>query len=285
MSALGIIKDILEKSKISSKNIASISLSGQMGGVIGIDKNFNSITGLDMGLDIRSEKYNDYIHKKFKKQLRGITCGSPRNIPKILWWKNENPEIYKRIIKFVTLSGYIGGKLTGLLGSEAYIDYTTLSFFGGEDILKLDWSDEICKLLDLDMRKLPKVVPPWEVIGKLNKSSAEKCGLLNGTPVVYGAGDQPAGWLGTGLLTPGVMLDVSGSLVILFLVVDRFIPDIENGSVMYIPSIIPNIYYAFVYINGGGICLRWFRDHFLINDKANGDIGKNKYDEIEKKLS
>ena len=79
---LKIIKDILQKSKISPKEVTAISLDGQMGGVIGIDRNFDFITGLDMGMDIRSEKYNDYIHKKYKNKLSKITCGSPRNTPR-----------------------------------------------------------------------------------------------------------------------------------------------------------------------------------------------------------
>jgi len=281
---LKIIKDILQKSKISPKEVTAIGLDGQMGGVIGIDRNFDSITGLDMGMDIRSEKYNDYIHKKYKNKLRKITCGSPRNTPKIMWWKREYPEVYNKIIKFITLTGYVGGKLAGLKSYQAYIDYTMLSFFGMEDILKLDWSDELCQLYDLEIEKLPTVVPPWKVVGRLNKAASKTCGLMQGTPIVAGAGDQPAGLLGAGLLEPGVMLDVSGSSVLLFLVVDRFVPDIENGAVMYIPSIIKGIYYAFIYINGGGICLRWFRDQFLPDEKtAKRSKQKSKYDLIEEK--
>ena len=281
---LGIINEILEKSKISPNEVVAIGLDGQMGGVIGIDQSFNSITGLDMSLDIRSEKYNDLIHKKYKNQLRKITCGSPLNVPKIIWWKRENSEVYKKILKFVTLNGYVSGKLAGLKGYQAYIDYTLLSFFGVEDILNLNWSEDMCKLFDLEIEKLPTVVSPWEIIGRLNKFSSEECGLLQGTPIVAGAGDQPAGLLGAGLLKPGVMLDVSGSSVLLFLVVDRFIPDIENGTVMYIPSIVKGIYYAFIYINGGGICLRWFRDQFLSDEKTPEENQiKSKYNTIEEK--
>lgn len=125
---LQIIRKVLEKSGIHSKNVAGIAMDGQMGGVIGIDKDFNSLTGLDMGLDIKSEKYNAYIHEKYGELISKRTCGSPRNAPKIIWWKKEQPDIYCRIFKFVTLSGYVAGKVTGLTHEDAFIDHTLLSF-------------------------------------------------------------------------------------------------------------------------------------------------------------
>ncbi len=282
---LEIIKDVLEKSKISPEDIYSIAIDGQMGGIIGIDSNFNPITGLDMGLDIRSEKYNDYIHTKYKKLLRIKTCGSPRNTPKIMWWKKENSEIYKNILKFVTLNGFVGGKLAGIKGSEAYMDHTMLTFFGMEDFLKLNWSEELCELFDIDIKKLPGIVSPWEVIGELDKKAAQKCGLMQGVKIVAGSGDQPAGLLGAGMIEPGMIMDVSGISVLLFMAVNKFIPDTKNGIIMYMPSILPDISYAFTYINGGGICLKWFKEEFLLKiDKSVSENNKNEFDIIEEKI-
>jgi len=282
---LEIIKDVLRKSKISPGDIYAIAIDGQMGGIIGIDSDFNPITGLDMGLDIRSEKYNDYIHKNYKKLLRIKTCGSPRNTPKIMWWKKENSEVYKNILKFITLNGFVGGKLAGIKGSEAYMDYTLLTFFGMEDFSNLNWSEELCELFDIDIKKLPGIVSPWEVIGKLDKKTAQKCGLLQGIKIVAGSGDQPAGLLGAGIIEPGMIMDVSGSSVLLFMAVNKFIPDTANGIIMYMPSILPDISYAFTYINGGGICLKWFKDEFLLGDNQSlSKNNKNEFDIIEKKI-
>jgi len=282
--ALEIIKEILDRSKISPDKIEAIGIDGQMGGVIGIDKNFNSVTGLDTYLDIRSERYNDFIHKKYNKQLREITCGSPLNFQKIIWWKKNKPEKYKKVLKFITINSYVSGKLAGNKGDRACIDHTLISFFGVEDLLKLNWSEDLCKLFGLEINKLPDIKPPWEIIGGISKISSEKCGLLKGTPIVTGAGDQPAGLLGAGLLNKGEIIDVSGSTNLLILVVDKFIPDIKNGVVMYMPSIIKGIYYAFIYVKGGGVCLQWFRDQFLLDEKTENEyIKKSKYEIIEEK--
>jgi len=281
---LRIIKEVLEKSKINPGDVAGVVLDGQMGGIIGIDKDFNSLTGLDMGLDIRSEKYNTYIHEKYGELIAEKTFGSPRNGPKIMWWKKENPDIYDRVFKFVTLSGYVAGKISGLKGEQAFIDHTLLSFFGMEEAVELKWSNELCELFDIDMEKLPFIVPPWKIIGEINSLSAQRCGLKKGTPVLAGAGDQPAGFLGAGLVTPGSIIDVSGSSTILSVSVDKFIPDLKHRAIMYIPSVVPKIYYAFTYINGGGISLRWFRDQLV----SQGEISvrkdkKSVYDILEEK--
>ena len=285
-NTLQIIGEIVEKAKIIPSEIGGVVIDGQMGSVIGIDREYNSVTGLDMNLDLSSEKYNVYMHQNFGDLLAGVTCGSPLNGQKIMWWKEVNPDFYKHIYKFITLNGYIAGKLAGLKADEAFIDHTLLAFSGIDDARELDWSEEICDRLNIDMSKLPEVVSPWKIVGGIDKKSAVKCGLKEGTPVFAGAGDQAVGFLGTGLIQPGSLIDVSGSSTILSLCVDRFVPDIENHAVMYIPSVKKGLYYAFTYINGGGIALKWFMDEFCGRNKNNIQLTvKDAYDEITKKAA
>jgi xylulokinase len=262
-NTIAITKEIVDKSEVMSGDIGGVVLDGQMGGVIGIDSEFNSITGLDMNLDMQSEKYNVYMHEKFGNLLSRTTCGSPLNGQKILKWKRENPETYRQINKFVTLSGYIAGKMAGLHGKDAFIDYTLLAFFGLENAKDLTWSDELCSNLGIERQKLPDIVNPQQIIGGVDQRIAGECGLKTGTPIFAGAGDQAAGLLGAGLITPGSVTDVSGSSTLLFLCVDRFVPDTTNSTVMYIPSVKQGIYHAFTYINGGGISPTWFLDVFM----------------------
>ena len=163
-----------------------------------------------MGLDIRSEKYNAILHRDHRQELTSITCGSPRNTPKMMMWCREFPDVYKRIHKVVTLSDYVAGKITGLKGDEAFIDYTLLSFFGNEDARRLEWSQELTGACGLDINKLPRIVDPWDIIGTLTKEASRESGLQASLPVMAGAGDQPAGLLGAGFISSGQLMDVSG---------------------------------------------------------------------------
>jgi len=235
-----------------------------------------------MNLDMGSEKYNEYMHLKHGDLLSRVTCGSPLNGQKIIWWKEERPELYNHICKFVTLNGYVAGKLAGVTGEEAFIDYTLLAFSGIDDARKLAWSKDLCECLNIDMNKLPAIVSPEKTIGGLGRDAALQCGLLEGTPIFAGVGDQAAGFLGAGLIQPGFFIDVSGSSTLLCLCVDTCIPDVNNRTVMYMPSVKRGTYHAFTYINGGGMSLNWFVDELC---SENDEGLQSKYEEITERAS
>jgi xylulokinase len=260
---LRIIREAVDKAGCRAGQVAAIALDGQMGGVIGVDRDFHPVTGLDMGLDTRSETYNALIHERHDGLLRSLTCGSPRNTPKIAWWQHEQPATYRRVVRFVGLAGYVAGVIGGLSADDAFIDHTMIAFFGNEDARRLEWSRELSDALGLELAKFPRIVKPWDIVGRLTAAAAHECGLREGTPIAAGAGDQPAGLLGGGFLEPGALCEVSGSSTLLFLCADSFQPDTANGTVVYIPSVLPGRYHAFTYINGGGVSLRWFRDTVL----------------------
>jgi xylulokinase len=203
------------------------------------------------------------MHREHGGLLRSLTCGSSRNTPKILWWKHEQSPTYRKVAKFVTLGGFVTGKLTGLRGQEAFIDSTTLAFFGNEDASRRRWSPELSGAFGLELEKFPRILQPWEVVGSLTREAAIECGLAQGTPLVAGAGDQPAGLLGAGFLHPGDLCDVSGSSTLLIQCVDFFRPDAQSGAVAFMPSVLEDRYHALSYINGGGLTLNWLRDNVL----------------------
>ncbi|MCF7943272.1 MAG: hypothetical protein K9L21_02440 [Spirochaetia bacterium] len=268
---LDIMKEAVAVSGIDPQLIAGMAIDGQMGGIIGIDESYNAVTGLDMGLDIRSERYNKLLHQMLKNELVSISCGSPRNTPKMMMWKREYPSVYKKIRKFVTLGAYVTGKIANLEADKAFIDYTSLAFFGNENAESLTWSEELTKACELDLPTMPNILSPWEQIGSMSKYAAEKANLRQGLPVFAGIGDQPAGFLGAGFTEKGQLLDVSGSTTLLCCTVDTFRPDKKNKTVMYMPSAISGKYIAFTYINGGGISLKWFSEE-ITSEKSLKDL-------------
>lgn len=185
---------------------------------------------------------------------------------KVLWWKNERPEAYKKISKFVLPTAYVAGRLTGLRASKAYIDYTHLHFSGFGDIFKNKWSQELLDRFDVDKDKMPEIVEPWRVIGKLTGGAASKCGLMEGIPVVAGCGDTAATSLGTGVTRKGIAFDVAGTASVFSCCVDSYEPDVKYKTLLYPRSVIPGLWIPMAYINGGGLCLRWFRDQLTGKD-------------------
>ena len=276
-SVLKTIKEAVLKAGIDPYRIHSIGIDGQMAGILGIDYNWNAITYYDSWLDTRCGKYIEEIKEKADEAVTSIT-GCPVTYahgPKILWWKNEQPGVYKKIDKFIVPSCYVAGRLTGLKAENAFIDYTHLHFSGFADVEKQKWSEELLYAFNVDRGKMPQIVEPWKVIGKLTQNAANECGLISGTPVVAGCGDSAATSLGAGITESGLVFDVAGTASIFSCSVDKYKPDLKTKTLLYAKSVIPDLWTPMAYIGGGGMCLKWFKDNFTGDD---GNISYSKLD-------
>jgi len=268
-STINTIKQIIKKSNVNPKDVASIGFSGQMAGILGIDKDWNAVIPYDSWLDIRCKNYVDYIRNNYIDLVMDIT-GSPPSIAhcaKEIWWKKEKPSIFEKIYKFTVPSVYVAGRLAGLKGDEAFYDYTFISYTGLFDARRMEWSEELSRIFDIPLDKLPRIVKPWEIIGELTDREANKCGLVKGIPIIAGAGDFAASCLGAGMTKIGLCLDVAGTASILAASTNKLIPDKKFKTLLFTKSVIPELWIPHAYIGGGGLCLRWFRDELAYHEK------------------
>jgi xylulokinase len=268
---LDCIREILAKTAVKPARILAFALDGQMGGIIGVDDCFKPLTPYDLVLDVRSQEYSAEIEERCGEAIFRVSSGIWSHAQKILWWKHESSAEYGRIRKFVPLAPFVAGSMAGLNGAEAYTDFTSLFCTGLGDIRRHVWSEELCGELDCDVDKLPTVVEPWQVIGGLAAEPARVCGLLEGTPIAAGSGDQPAGFLGAGIVEPGMAIDVAGSTSVFSICTEQYNPDVEHKKVVIMNAVLPELYYPLSYVNGGGVVLRWFRDQFVPCEQSAGD--------------
>ncbi|MCX7709212.1 MAG: FGGY family carbohydrate kinase [Clostridia bacterium] len=278
-SACETVRDIITKSGINPKDVAALSLDGQMAGIMGIDNDWNAVTHYDSWLDTRCKKYVEYIKQNFEDKVLKM-AGLPSTVAhcaKLLWWKNEQPEVFKKVSKFIQPAAYVAGKFAGLSGKEAFIDYTYLHFSGLYDASTTQWSEELCSEFDIPMEKLPEIVEPWKVVGTMTEKAARDCGLTAGVAIAAGTGDQAAGFLGAGLVEPGMVVDVAGTASVFACCVDEFKPDLKYKTLLFPKAASKGLWFPHAYIGGGGLCLRWFRDGIV-------KPGKEEFDEIYKIL-
>jgi xylulokinase len=238
--ALAAISTVCAQGAVQPSSIAAVAIDGQMGGIIGVDRDFRPVTGLDMGLDQAAERINEEFHRDHRPALLGTSCGSPRNTPKIAWWKREHPDVYREVRRFTTIGPYTAGVFAGLKGDEAYIDETLIAYFGNEDAAARGWSGELTGLWGIDAERMPLIHRPWDVIGTVTPETAAASGLTRGIPVIAGAGDQPAGFLGGGYEHPGTVVDVGGSTTMLSMCVDGFRPDRDTANSCTFPRSPPD---------------------------------------------
>lgn len=256
------IRSVMRHSGARASQIAGIGIAGQMAGIIGIDRAWQAVTPYDSWLDRRCESAMPVIRDWGEEAFIQIT-GCPVTYahgPKKIWWRTERPEVYRRIAKFVVPSAYVAGRLAGLSGDDAFVDYTHLHFSGMADTERGQWSDELLRAFGIDADKMPRIVRPWDMIGGLSAVYAEAAELTPGTPIVAGCGDTAASILGAGIVQTGRLLDVAGTAAALSCCVDRYRPDTTGKTLIYARSVLPDLWTPLAYMSGGGACLAWCKE-------------------------
>jgi len=258
------VKTCIRESGIDPRQVKGIAFDSQMAGIGTVDEDYRPVTRFDSWLDMRCQPYIEYMDKTHGDLITLLTGCPPtcNHGPKILWWKEEQPEAFNRIAKFVTPTGYVGGRMAGLKGEEAYMDYTFLHFTGFSDAQNGTWSNELCDLFGLNPEKLSRIVDPWEVVGEVTEETAKDFGLAPGTPIAAGCGDTAANALGGGIVRAGMLFDVAGTAAVLAGCTDQFVADEGSRALLTMRSVIPGLWNPMAYIAGGGIALRWFKDQF-----------------------
>ena len=264
-SAAQTVRKCIETTGIDPSDIAAIAFDSQMAGVGLIDEEYKPVARFDSWLDMRCQAYIEQINREAGDRITQLTGCPPTcdHGPKMLWWKNEQPDCYHRAAKFLMPAAYVAGRIAGLKGEQAFIDKTFIHFSGFADAQAAAWSVELCKQFGLDPEKLPKIIDSTDIIGEVTESAAKEFGLAAGTLIAAGAGDTAANALGAGVVRNGMLFDVAGTASVLAGCTDTFVADTKNRALLTMRSVIPGLWNPLAYIGGGGLALRWFRDQFF----------------------
>lgn len=256
------IRELVESSHVTPGEIGAIGIDGQMAGIMGADENGEAVTVYDSWLDTKCSRQVEQMKRRcgvFAAQ----TTGGPVSFthgPKILWLKEERQEEYKRVCKFVTISTYVTGKISGLKGDEQYFDHTGLQYSGFGDNRNKKWSEELLEIFGVEKEKMARIVSPFEIVGTTTAEFAGQTGLISGIPVIAGCGDTAASIYGAGVLKPGTLLDCAGSASVLCGLVETYTPDLAQQVITLMRSPEEEVWFPMAYINGGGLCVQWARD-------------------------
>jgi xylulokinase len=209
-----------------------------------------------------SESCSKEIGRKRLFEITGLVAHPMYPIPKILWLRKHQPEIFASTACFVTLIGYLLQKL----GLPAYVDYSLASRFLAFDIHNRCWSDEILSSVGLQADRLPSPVPAGTVAGELKAEAANNLGLPVGTMVVLGGHDQPCGALGMGVVGPGRVSDSMGTYECLVACSDQpCLSDIAlSASLNSYCHVVPEKFVTLAYFPSG-IMVKWFHDLLYAN--------------------
>ncbi len=211
--------------------------------------------------DQRTEKQSRDLSEKFgSDRLIQLTCNLPLTnftLTKILWVRENEPQLWARVRHIMLPKDYVRFRLTG----DRAIDQADASGTLLLDVARRAWSAEVLSATGIEKSFLPALYESPEVCGKLNAEGAAATGLKIGTPVVVGAGDQAAGAVGMGIVRAGLVSATIGTSGVVFAATDRPALD-PRGRLHTFCHAVPGRWHVMGVTQAAGLSLRWFRDTF-----------------------
>ncbi len=260
------IKAVIDKSGVKSDEIVGVGISGQMHGLVMLDNDGNvlrrSIIWCDQRTEREVEQMNEILGREKLIEITANPALTGWTAAKILWVRNNEPEIYDKCRHILLPKDYLRYILTGEFATE-------VSDASGMQLLDVPhrcWSKEICDALDIDMSMLARVYESCEVTGTVTAKAAALTGLKEGTIVVGGAGDNAAAAIGTGVAEDGKAFTTIGTSGVVFAHTSQISID-PKGRVHTCCAAVPNSWHVMGVTQGAGLSLKWFRDNFCEAEK------------------
>jgi len=204
-------RQLLGEARITPKQVACISFSGQMMGCVILDRQAQPLRSAIIWADTRAipqaEKLIEKVGMENAYRITGHRASSSYSAAKIIWVRDIQPEIFARAHKVVQAKDFIVARLTGVFAT----DYSDASGTNLYDLQTYDWSSEMLDAAGLDRSILPDLHESTEVIGQVLASVADEVGLAAGTPVVIGGGDGCCAAAGAGVVKEGSAYNYLGS--------------------------------------------------------------------------
>ncbi len=255
------IKKVFTDTGLKGEDIKGIGLTGQMHGLVLLDQEGEVLRPAILWNDQRTSAQCDDIRARLGKerliQITGNDALTGFTAPKLLWVRDEEPQIYARIDQVLLPKDYVRYKLTGEYAMDRAGGAGTILF----DIRNRTWSPEVLEALEIDPNWLPLTFEGTDVTGVVSKTAGEATGLLPGTPVVGGGGDQGAAAVGTGAVEEGIVSLSLGTSGVVFATVDR--PVIEpQGRLHAFCHAVPGKWHLMGVMLSAAGSLRWHRDTF-----------------------
>lgn len=285
------VKSVVKKAVVGldgDKKVTAIGISSFGESAVAIDKDGNTLGNAILYTDSRGQEECDYVEKLIgRERFMSITKVTPHpmyTLFKVLWQKNNQPEMFAKVFKYLLFEDYIIYRLTG----ECRISYSESSRTGCFDVKNLCFCDEILNAVGVskDIFSIPS--PAGTVAGAVKKSVSDELGLSDTTLVTTGGQDQICSAIGAGGFKTGLATCGIGTVECITPIFGAPIEDMNTLSKGYccVPYVNEGAYVTYAYSYTGGAMLKWFRDKIAPELKEECDKnGENFYALIENKIN
>lgn len=255
----GAVRQVLKKADVRPEEIAGVGIDGQSWSAIAIDKDGKVLTNTPIWMDTRAQSICDRLNEDIGAdeifRVAGNSLQPSYTTAKILWYKENLPEVYRKTHKILQSNSYIAFKLTGQISQDLSQGYGLHCF----DMRTGQWDEEMCKKLGIPREFLPEIVPSDQIIGTVTKKAAEESGLAEGTPVAAGGLDATCGTLGAGVIHAGETQEQGGQAGGMSICMEQYQAD---PRLILGFHVIPGKWLLQGGTTGGGGVMRWFEREF-----------------------
>jgi xylulokinase len=283
--AMASAKSAIESSGIKPTEIASIGMSAQRCSVIFLDKD-NKAMKMISWQDNRAVDEVKEIEQTIGNEKFYAVTGLPNSttwiLPKILWVRKNEPELWNKTVRMVQVHDYV---LKALGASDYFVDPDDACFFGCYDTDKFEWHKGIMDTYDLTPEQFSTPRESAQNVGYVTDEAAEKSGFAKGTPLAVGSGDQNCASIGAGIVKTGMASVSLGTAGMATAFLDKAYRD-PLGKNMVVSHAIYGKWEIEGLQNGAGGVLRWFRDEIADKQKADAQSsGEDFYVKLNEMIS
>jgi autoinducer 2 (AI-2) kinase len=280
------IKKSLLNANLNAEDILALSATSMREGIVLYDEKGKELWAV-ANVDARADKEVKCLKENFPGieeefyQASGQTFALGA-LPRIMWLKNNRPEIYERVAKISMIGDWILAKLSGKIATDPSNGGTTGIF----SLKSRDWISEMATKVGLKDDIFPSVLEVGTPIGNITKEAASETGLSITTKVVMGGGDVQLGSAGLGVVDVGDVAILGGSFWQQVVNISSKTKPPKDMSIRVNPHVIPNQSQAEGITFFSGLVMRWFRDAFCEMEKLEAkEQGIDAYEILEKKAS
>jgi xylulokinase len=206
-----VVRDLVRTGGIAGGEVTALNLACQVDGVVAVDASGTALAPAIIWLDRRAERQTarllDRIGPDRLFAITGLMPDPSHTAPKILWLRDNLPDVYARATAFPPVAGYLLYRLTGVLA----LDHANASSSLLYGVTRRAWSPEALAAAELSEAQLGTIHEATDVVGTLTAAAAAELGLSTRCQVLVGTGDDHAGSIGAGVIAPGPIADVTGT--------------------------------------------------------------------------
>jgi len=255
------ITEAIAAAGIDGADVAGIGLTGQMHGLVLLDDEGTVLRPSILWNDQRTQAECDEIRDRVgPEELIAVTGNDALTgftAPKILWVRNNEPEVFSQVAHVLLPKDYVRFRLTGEYAVDRAGGSGTILF----DLAARTWSADVAAALDIPTEWLPPTFEGPDATGVVSEAAAALTGLRPGTPVMAGGGDQAANGVGVGAVTPGVVAMSIGTSGVVFAAADH--PIIEPaGRLHAFCHAVPDMWHLMGVMLSAAGSYKWFKDTF-----------------------